>query len=123
MVSEGQVHVLNEGDSVVLECSFHADGYSLFDYPVLWRKTQRGEDTQMNIMGNINEPFASTNRFEVAFTALAPRYKFELSILGQCPHDNNIRLKTSKLNRDLTISQKWPTVCQTFEIIVNCYTA
>lgn len=83
MVSEGQVHVVNEGESVELECSFHADGYSLFSYPVLWRKIQRGEDTQMNIMGNINEPFASTNRFEVAFTSLAPRYKFELTILGE----------------------------------------
>jgi hypothetical protein len=81
MVTEGQVHVLNEGESVVLECSFHADGYSLFSYPVLWRKEQRGEDVQMNIMGNVNEPFASTNRFEVAFTSLAPRYKFELSVL------------------------------------------
>jgi len=82
MVTEGQVHVLNEGESVVLECSFHADGYSLFSYPVLWRKQQLGEDVQMNIMGNVNEPFAATNRFEVAFTSLAPRYKFELSVLG-----------------------------------------
>ena len=83
MVTEGQVHVLNEGESVVLECSFHADGYSLFSYPVLWRKQQLDEDIQMNIMGNINEPFAASNRFEVAFTSLAPRYKFELSVLGK----------------------------------------
>jgi len=82
MVTEGQVHVLNEGESVVLECSFHADGYSLFSYPVLWRKQQLDDDVQMNIMGNVNEPFAATNRFEVAFTSLAPRYKFELSVLG-----------------------------------------
>jgi hypothetical protein len=82
MVTENEVHVLNEGESATLECSFHADDYSLFSYPVLWRKSQRGEDTQMNIMGNINEPFASSNRFEVAFTALSPRYKFELTILG-----------------------------------------
>jgi len=82
MVTEGQVHVLHEGESVVLECSFHADGYSLFSYPVLWRKQQLDEDIQMNIMGNVNEPFASTNRFEVAFSSLAPRYKFELSVLG-----------------------------------------
>jgi len=86
MVTEGQVHVLNEGQSVVLECSFHADGYSLFSYPVLWRKQQLDEDVQMNIMGNINEPFAATNRFEVAFTSLAPRYKFELSVGGLFIH-------------------------------------
>ena len=82
MVTDGQVHVLNEGESVILECSFHADGYSLFSYPVLWRKQQLDEDVQMNIMGNVNEPFSITNRFEVAFTSLAPRYKFELSVLG-----------------------------------------
>lgn len=46
MLSEGQVHVMNAGDSVVLDCSFHADAYNLFDYPVLWRKTQRDEETQ-----------------------------------------------------------------------------
>jgi len=82
MVTEGQVHVLNEGESVGLECSFHADGYSLFSYPVLWRKQQLDEDVQMNIVGNVNEPFFGTGRFEVAFTSLAPRYKFELYIGG-----------------------------------------
>ena len=82
MVTEGQVYVLNEGDSEVLMCSFHADGYSLFSYPVLWRKQQIDEDVQMNIMGNVNEPFVSTNRFEVAFMSLAPRYKFELTLLS-----------------------------------------
>ena len=83
MITENQVHVLDPGDSVVLECHFHADDYSLFDHPVLWRKLQRGEETQINIMGNVNEPFSTTNRFEVAFTAAqAPRYKFELSLLG-----------------------------------------
>ena len=83
MTTESQVHVLNEGESVVLECNFHADNYNLFDFPVLWRKFQRGEETQMNIMGNMNEPFAASNRFEAAFTSLAPRYKFELSVLGE----------------------------------------
>jgi len=83
MITESQVHVLNEGESVVFECNFHADNYNLFDYPVLWRKLQRGEETQINIMGNINEPFASSNRFEAAFSSQAPRYKFELSVLGE----------------------------------------
>jgi len=47
MLSEGQVYVLNAGDSASLDCVFHADAYNLFDYPVLWRKTQRDEETQV----------------------------------------------------------------------------
>jgi len=47
MLSEGQVYVLNAGDSASLDCMFHADAYNLFDYPVLWRKTQRDEETQV----------------------------------------------------------------------------
>lgn len=83
MMTEGQVHILNEGEALVLECNFHADYYNLFEYPVVWRKVQRGEETTMNMMGNINEPFAASNRFEAAFTAQDPRYKFELTILGE----------------------------------------
>jgi len=47
MLSAGQVYVLNAGDSASLDCVFHADAYNLFDYPVLWRKTQRDEETQV----------------------------------------------------------------------------
>ena len=83
MISEGQVFVLNAGESVVLECNFHAEQYNLFDYPVLWRKVQRDEETQVNIMGNINDPFITTNRFEVAFSANTPRYRLELTMLGR----------------------------------------
>jgi len=82
-MSEGQVLIVNQGDSVVLDCSFRASEYNLFDYPVLWRKTQRDEETQVNIMSSINEPFVASNRFEVTFTAQIPRYKLELSILGE----------------------------------------
>jgi len=60
---------------------------------VLWRKQQLDEDVQMNIMGNVNEPFSATNRFEVAFTSLAPRYKFELSVLGTSQQNGqNVKL-------------------------------
>lgn len=48
MLSVGEVHVMNAGDSIVLDCSFHAESYNLFDYPVLWRKTQRDEESQVN---------------------------------------------------------------------------
>jgi len=47
VLSRGQVHVVNPGDSVHLECVFLADNFNLFDYPVLWRKTQLHEDVQV----------------------------------------------------------------------------
>jgi len=50
MLTEGQVYVLNAGDSASLDCMFHADAYNLFDYPVLWRKTQRDEETQVSTL-------------------------------------------------------------------------
>jgi len=41
-----------------------------------------GEKTQVNIMGNINEPYMASNRFEVAFTSTPPRFLLELTIVG-----------------------------------------
>lgn len=84
MLSDGQLHVLNVGDSVFLECSFRADHYSMFDYPVIWRKQQHDELVQMNVMGSLNEPFVSSNRFEVTLNSMAPRYLVELTVLGKC---------------------------------------
>jgi len=83
MLTDSQMLVVNAGESLALECNFQANQYNLFDYPVLWRKTQHDEETQVNIMGNVNEPFMSSNRFEVAFTTTAPRYRLELTIVGQ----------------------------------------
>ena len=82
MVTESQLHYFNDGESALLECSFQLEQYSMFDYPVIWRKSQLSEETQMNVMGSLNEPFVSNNRFEVTFTSLAPVYILELSILG-----------------------------------------
>lgn len=78
--------VLNAGDSVVLECFFKADSYNLFDYPLLWRKIQRNEESQVNIMGNINEPFLSTARYDVDFALSPPVYKLRLCITGTQAH-------------------------------------
>ena len=85
IITDGQFHVFNEGDSVNLECSFRSDRYNMFDYPVIWRKQQMAEETQMNVMGSLNEPFVSSNRFEVTFTSVVPVYLVELSILGKQP--------------------------------------
>jgi len=38
---------------------------------------------QINIMGNINEPFLSTNRFEATFASDTPNYALQLSISGK----------------------------------------
>jgi len=45
MQSESQSHVLKTTESLVLDCDFHAEHFNLFDYPVLWRKSQAGKLT------------------------------------------------------------------------------
>jgi len=86
MLSEQQLAVSNPGETAVLDCSFTSTRYNMFDYPVIWRKQQLDEWSQINVMGSVNEPFASgtsgTSRFEVSFTADAPIYHVELTILG-----------------------------------------
>jgi len=47
VLSNSQVHIANTGETVHLQCLFRADNFNLFDYPVLWRKTQLGEDVQV----------------------------------------------------------------------------
>jgi len=39
--------------------------------------------TQMNILGNVKEPFLGEDRFEVTFTTSPPRYGFHLFINGR----------------------------------------
>jgi len=91
LLSSDRQHVINVGDSLALDCRFHAVNYNLFDYPVLWRKRQLDEDIQVNVMGNINDPFLPGHRFEATFTASAPSspaasaahtYSLQLSISG-----------------------------------------
>jgi len=66
MQSENHVHVLSAGDSLVLDCDFHADHYNLFDYPVLWRKSQAGKKT--TLQAKIND-IAFDNSFWLFFIA------------------------------------------------------
>lgn len=81
MLSKGRAMVVGVDERVSLDCRFEAQIFNLFDYPVLWRKTQAVEETQINIMGNINEPFINTNRYEVTFDQTGPpRYNLELII-------------------------------------------
>jgi len=56
--------------------------FNLFDNPVVWIKTQLHERTQMNMMGNLVEPFESTRRFRVTFEALRPTFTLGLLVEG-----------------------------------------
>jgi len=82
LITEGHVYVTEPGDTVSLECNFHADQYDSFEYPVLWRKRQHLEESQVNVMGTLMEPFSEHHRFEVAFHAFDSRYRLMLYIHG-----------------------------------------
>lgn len=82
MWTQGQVHVLNAGQSIDLDCEFYAEEFSMFNNPVIWKKFQRQEQVEVNIMGNILPPFFSTGRFKVALTTNPPRYRLQLKITG-----------------------------------------
>jgi len=47
MTTGSHVMAVVGGDSVQLDCEFKATPFNLFDNPVLWRKTQNGEHTQV----------------------------------------------------------------------------
>jgi len=83
MLSKGQVLLVNCGETVRLNCEFTADSrFNLFDNPVWWRKAQRHEETQVNMMANVLEPFESTRRFTAAFHSRPPNYTLRLAISG-----------------------------------------
>jgi len=83
MWTEGQVNVLHAGQSVQLDCEFYAETFNMFKNPVVWKKRQRQEVTEINIMGNILPPFLATARFVVSFNKNPPRYRMTLRIAGQ----------------------------------------
>jgi len=82
MVSAGLEYDVTSGSEVVLDCLFHMEGYRMFDNPTVWEKTQLSERTRVNIMGVVQEPFASTRRFQVVFFENGPRYRLRLTIQG-----------------------------------------
>jgi len=83
MRTSGEAVVLSYGQSVTLNCEFRAEPFNLFDNPVLWIKRQHHEDVQINMMGNLLEPFASTRRLRVSFTTQSTDYKLSLQITGR----------------------------------------
>lgn len=80
MLSRHHNFILDQGHNVTLQCDFHAPYFNLFDNPVIWKKNQFGEESDINIMGNIKQPFRSSGRFASQFVERPPRYQFELTI-------------------------------------------
>jgi len=83
MLSRGQEYDVIVGSKLVLDCEFHMDDYEMFHSPTVWEKTQLEERTRVNIMAAVQEPFASTRRFDVSFeTKHKPRHLLRLTIKG-----------------------------------------
>ena len=93
---------VNSGDLLKLDCEFYMDDFNLFDNPILWRKIQLNESTQMNMNGNMMNPFSTSlffpdptpgspnsttnpgvKRFKVFFESHAPLHKLRLIISGE----------------------------------------
>ena len=83
MLSQGQMHIVNTGENLTLHCEFHAAYFNLFDNPVIWMKGQHHEMSEMNIMGNVKSPFKESDRFNVTFYPLPPRYVLGITIWSE----------------------------------------
>ena len=80
MLSHDQQYIVDVGAQLSLRCEFFKAHFNLFDNPVQWKKSQYGEETELNILGNVREPFDSTGRFKVTYNPDPPRYTMELTI-------------------------------------------
>ena len=83
MLSRGHVVVVDASRSVETPCEFRCSEFSMFENPVIWKKIQADEETSINIMGNILEPFLATQRFEVVLLSDHPRYQMYLRITSK----------------------------------------
>ncbi len=83
MLSHNQQYILDVGSQLTLRCEFYSDKFSLFENPVLWKKWQYGEESEINILGNIKEPFESTGRFKVTYQPDPPKHTVVLTIIGK----------------------------------------
>lgn len=80
LLTQGQRYILNSGNQIDLDCEFFMEHFTMFDNPIVWKKSQLEEVTHVNTMRNIHSPFLLTNRFEVRFTNAPPRYRLQLII-------------------------------------------
>jgi hypothetical protein len=82
MLSRGQMIFINSGQSTKLLCEFTADEFNLFDNPVVWKKVQRDEESQINVMSNIIEPFLKINKMAVSMFTDSLTYRLTLALHG-----------------------------------------
>lgn len=82
MLSRSRELVVDSGSRVFIDCEFHMHNLSMFDNPIVWEKEQLGESTVLNIMGVVQEPFATTRRYDIVLLAQPPRYRLRLKIKG-----------------------------------------
>jgi len=81
MYTRGAVHVLDSGQTALLDCVFAATDFTHFDNPVVWQKSQRHEVSLVNVLAAIEPPFLDTNRFHAAFQVLeTTRFRMSLTI-------------------------------------------
>ena len=83
MLSHDQLYTEDVGTHLSLRCEFYKAQFNLFDNPVQWKKMQYGEESEINMLGNVKEPYESTGRFEVTYTPSPPRYIMGLTIKGK----------------------------------------
>jgi len=86
MQTIGRSYFVDAGERLRLDCQFFMETFNLFDNPVVWIKMQLDVSTQMNMMGNLVEPFESTRRFHVTFEAHRPTFTLGLLIEGILPN-------------------------------------
>ncbi|KAK2142147.1 hypothetical protein LSH36_992g01042, partial [Paralvinella palmiformis] len=53
MLVRDQVQVLHAGQTLELSCEFYMEGFDLFDNPIIWKKVQRNEEKNINIMAPV----------------------------------------------------------------------
>ena len=84
MLSTNQHYIVDQGEEIILHCQFSKTDFNLFSNPVQWYKSQFDETFELNILGNIREPFHKTGRFAVAYIAQPPRHTVVLTITSEC---------------------------------------
>ena len=82
MWTQGEVIMASVGQPLELDCEFYSEAFSMFNNPIVWKKRQQLELSEINIMGNILPPFLATNRFMVTFSNNTQRYRLRLHITG-----------------------------------------
>jgi len=80
MKSRPEVFTQEEHSGVEMKCHFVSEDFKLFDNPIVWRKRQGGEESQVNMMGNLLEPFPSTRRYRATYSPEHPVHVFQLNI-------------------------------------------